>query len=457
MMKWRKSRENRLRNLQQSMETKDITEKQKMIKLQELHFLESQYLRRRRIKINLDSFERIKLIGRGGYGEVFLVRQKNTNRVFAMKIMKKSKLIRRKQEEHVNSERNTLVDVNEIFKNNKWIIKLYYSFQDQENLYLVTEYCPGGDLMNSLIEKDIFSLYATKFYIAELVLAICSVHSMGVIHRDIKPDNILLDANGHLKLTDFGLCTGNFDKPHYNITPTKKQINNSNDNSENDFQFNSLKKGNHKPLCYSHVGTPDYIAPEVILSGKQGYSESCDIWSVGVIAFECLIGCTPFDGNTPNQIKQNVLCYEEILNNYNNWQRQELDLIDRDARDFILQLLCSADYRLGKNGIEDFKAHPFFNSIDFDNIRSQSAPYKPKLVGACDTSRFPSDQILEVENNSSNEDSNRGECNCHIETEKPLCSIHDKYHKNEHYIKNQSFIGFTYNSFQALQELWQLS
>ena len=120
-----------------------------------------------------------------------------------MKTLKKADVVKRKQVAHVKAERDILAEAD-----NEWVVKLYYSFQDKENLYLVMDYIPGGDMMGRLIKEGIFSEKLAQFYIAELVLAVESVHQMGFIHRDIKPDNILIDKSGHIKLTDFGLCTG---------------------------------------------------------------------------------------------------------------------------------------------------------------------------------------------------------------------------------------------------------
>ena len=148
-------------------------------------------------------FTKIKVVGVGAFGEVSLVRKKETKAYYAMKTLRKSEVLRRNQVAHVKAERDILAEAD-----NEWVVKLYYSFQNQQNLYFVMDYIPGGDLMALLIKFGIFEEPLAKFYISELVLAIESVHKLGFIHRDIKPDNILIDKNGHIKLTDFGLCTG---------------------------------------------------------------------------------------------------------------------------------------------------------------------------------------------------------------------------------------------------------
>ncbi|KAL1244645.1 Serine/threonine-protein kinase [Trichinella spiralis] len=164
---------------------------------------ESSYLRLKRQKMAPSMFERLKTIGVGAFGEVVLVRRKDTDTLFAMKVLRKFDVLKRNQAAHVKAERDILSEAD-----NEWVVKLYYSFQDRDSLFFIMEYIPGGDMMTLLIKKGIFSENLARFYIAELVCAVESVHRLGFIHRDIKPDNILIDRDGHIKLTDFGLCTG---------------------------------------------------------------------------------------------------------------------------------------------------------------------------------------------------------------------------------------------------------
>lgn len=164
---------------------------------------ESNYIRLKRAKMDKCMFEKIKTLGVGAFGEVALVRKKDVATLYAMKTLRKSDVLKRNQVAHVKAERDILAEAD-----NEWVVKLYYSFQDRDHLYFVMDYVPGGDLMGLLIKFEILEEPLARFYIAELVLAIESVHKMGFIHRDIKPDNILIDKEGHIKLTDFGLCTG---------------------------------------------------------------------------------------------------------------------------------------------------------------------------------------------------------------------------------------------------------
>lgn len=152
-------------------------------------------------RIAASDFEPLSIIGRGAFGEVWICRHKESGEIVAMKKMKKKEMLKKNQVGHVRAERDILAKAD-----NKWIVELKYSFKDSENLYLVMEYLPGGDLMNLLIKKDILTEDEAKFYIAEVILAIEIVHGLDYIHWDLKPDNVLLDKDGHIKLTDFGLC-----------------------------------------------------------------------------------------------------------------------------------------------------------------------------------------------------------------------------------------------------------
>lgn len=223
------------------------------------------------------SFENIKVIGRGAFGEVRLVSMKRSKKLFAMKILDKSKMVEKHQIAHVRSERDVLAENNNHHafsqQKNPWVVSLYYSFQDAKALYLIMEYVPGGDMMGMLFKYDTFDQETTKFYIAETILAVESVHQLNYAHRDIKPDNLLLDRLGHLKLSDFGLCTGlqtnrvpSLAALYRRMEGEKHHQNNNNNNSydeADDFdtpsklpskeRFDSWKR-NRRVLAYSHVG-----------------------------------------------------------------------------------------------------------------------------------------------------------------------------------------------------------
>lgn len=222
--------------------------------------------------------------------------------------------------------------------------------------------------MTLLMRKDILTEEESRFYIAETILSIESVHKVNFIHRDLKPDNILIDKDGHIKLTDFGLCK------HAEIRPSRMTEINTKDLS---FNFNQLKSALDKKLGYkrtrqlafSTVGTPDYIAPEVF--GQYGYDETVDWWSVGCILFEMLVGYPPFFSDEPSITCQKIMHWKKTFS------------IPAEAKlspastDILKRLICDADQRLGRNGADEIKAHPFFKSLDWDSLRELTPPYIP--------------------------------------------------------------------------------
>jgi len=314
----------------------DATEVRKILQRKE-----SNYLRLKRAKMDKSMFQLIRTIGHGAFGEVSLVKKVGANTLYAMKTLRKKDVLKRNQVAHVKAERDILAEAD-----NEWVVKLYYSFQDSENLYFVMDYIPGGDLMFLLQKLEIFDEHLASFYISELVMALESVHKMGFIHRDIKPDNILIDRDGHIKLTDFGLCTG-FRWTHNSKYYQKGHGDHSRQDSMEDIleseftclsditaNITGLKNGNlvsvlssitnSKPLerrrkrclhqrCQAHslVGTPNYIAPEVLL--REGYTQSCDWWSVGVILYEMIIGAPPFYATSPEETQYKVINWRNTL------------------------------------------------------------------------------------------------------------------------------------------------
>ncbi|XP_048766902.2 serine/threonine-protein kinase LATS1-like isoform X1 [Ostrea edulis] len=349
---------------------------------------ESNYIRLRRAKMRRDMFEKIKTLGVGAFGEVSLVRKRDVGHLYAMKTLRKSDVLKRNQVAHVKAERDILAEAD-----NEWVVKLYYSYQDRDNLYFVMDYVPGGDLMGLLIKFGIFKEDLAQCYIAELVLAIESVHKMGFIHRDIKPDNILIDKDGHIKLTDFGLCTG-FRWTHNSKYYQKDGLHPRQDSMdvscamEVECRCNEILKPlerrrqreRHRCLAHSLVGTPNYIAPEVLL--REGYTSCCDWWSVGVILYEMLVGQPPFYANTPAETQWKVIHWDETLK-----IPPEASLSEA-AKDLIINLCCSSDKRLGRNGATEIKRHPYFKNINFEGLRKSQPPWKPKIKHAMDTSYF---------------------------------------------------------------------
>ncbi|KAL3190142.1 hypothetical protein MRX96_020459 [Rhipicephalus microplus] len=301
-------RKGRHERLEETMREEGLSEEQKKEKRMQHSLKETEFLRLKRSRLGVEDFEPLKVIGRGAFGEVRLVQKRDTGHVYAMKILRKADMLEKEQVAHVRAERDVLVEAD-----HQWVVKMYYSFQDAINLYLIMEFLPGGDMMTLLMKKDTLSEECTQFYIAETALAIDSIHKLGFIHRDIKPDNLLLDARGHIKLSDFGLCTG-LKKSHrtefYRDLSQAKPSDFASNPMDSKRRAESWKK-NRRQLAYSTVGTPDYIAPEVFL--QTGYSSSCDWWSLGVIMYEMLIGYPPFCSETPQETYRKVMSWRETL------------------------------------------------------------------------------------------------------------------------------------------------
>uniref|UniRef100_A0A4W5KZ87 non-specific serine/threonine protein kinase n=1 Tax=Hucho hucho TaxID=62062 RepID=A0A4W5KZ87_9TELE len=360
---------------------------------------ETEFLRLKRTRLGLDDFESLKVIGRGAFGEVRLVQKKDTGHIYAMKILRKADMLEKEQVAHIRAERDILVEAD-----GAWVVKMFYSFQDKRNLYLIMEFLPGGDMMTLLMKKDTLSEEATQFYIAETVLAIDSIHQLGFIHRDIKPDNLLLDSRGHVKLSDFGLCTG-LKKAH-----RTEFYRNLTHNPPSDFSFQNMNskrkaetwKKNRRQLAYSTVGTPDYIAPEVFL--QTGYNKLCDWWSLGVIMYEMLIGYPPFCSETPQETYRKVMNWKETL-----VFPPEVPISER-AKDLILRYCNDADNRVGAVSVEEMKSHAFFEPVDWEHIRERPAAISIEIKSIDDTSNFdefPESDILQPVSNVTEPDKSK--------------------------------------------------
>ncbi|KXJ27037.1 serine/threonine-protein kinase 38 [Exaiptasia diaphana] len=376
-------RRNRLRMLEQTMEQQGLT-KQAKEERRNLHAQkETEFLRLKRSRIGKEDFDSLKIIGRGAFGEVRLVQKQDTGHVYAMKILRKADMLEKEQVAHARAERDILAEAE-----NQWVVKMYYSFQDSQLLYLVMEFLPGGDLMTLLMKRDTFTEDETRFYISETLQAIDSIHQLGFIHRDIKPDNLLLDSRGHIKLADFGLCTG-LKKAHRTefyreICPSDIKDFANADPLDSKRRAATWKK-NRRQLAYSTVGTPDYIAPEVFL--QAGYTKSCDFWSLGVIMYEMLIGYPPFCSESPQETYKKVMNWRETL-----VFPPEMP-ISKNAQDCIQRLCCDEDHRLST--VEEIKAHPFFKGVDWIHLRDRPAAIAMQVKSIDDTSNF--DEFQESE------------------------------------------------------------
>ncbi|KAM0951652.1 putative protein kinase AGC-NDR family [Dioscorea sansibarensis] len=371
--------------LERKLADAEISEEEQNNLLKNLEKKETEYMRLQRHKMGVDDFELLTIIGRGAFGEVRLCREKTTGHVYAMKKLKKSEMLRRGQVEHVKAERNLLAEVDSAY-----IVKLYCSFQDQEYLYLIMEYLPGGDMMTLLMRKDTLIEDEARFYVGQTVLAIESIHKHNYIHRDIKPDNLLLDRNGHMKLSDFGLCkpldSSNLPNLSEPDAATKNLLESDKRSCASPVPKRTQQEQllhwqkNRRMLAYSTVGTPDYIAPEVLL--KKGYGMECDWWSLGAIMYEMLIGYPPFYSDEP------MSTCRKIVNWRNHLKFPEEAKLSPEAKDLIGRLLCNVEQRLGTKGAHEIKAHPWFRGIQWDKLYQMEAAFKPEVNDELDTQNF---------------------------------------------------------------------
>ncbi|ORX98577.1 kinase-like protein [Basidiobolus meristosporus CBS 931.73] len=297
-------------------------------------------LKPEKYRLRLSDFVILRTIGTGSFGRVHLVQLKANGRFYAMKVLKKTEVVRLKQVEHVNHERAVLE-----LCHNTFLVNIIGSFQDTTNLYMVMEYVAGGELFSYLRKFQRFPGYVAKFYAAEVTLAFEYLHTKSIIYRDLKPENVLLNSQGHIKITDFG-----FAKYVPDITWT---------------------------LC----GTPDYLAPEIIQS--KGYGSAVDWYSLGILIFEMLAGYPPFYDDDHFKL------YEKIIAGKIRWPPH----IDADARDLIKKL-TTADLtkRYGnlKGGVQDIKNHKWFAEIDWNRLERLEVqpPIVPIVTSDGDTSNY---------------------------------------------------------------------
>ncbi|KAK5840100.1 Serine/threonine-protein kinase CBK1 [Gossypium arboreum] len=431
-MKNLQDRKERRWMLERKLADADVTAEEQMNMLKFLEEKETEYMRLQRHKMGVDDFELLTIIGRGAFGEVRLCKEKATSNVYAMKKLQKSEMLRRGQVEHVKAERNLLAEVD-----SECIVKLYCSFQDDEYLYLVMEYLPGGDMMTLLMRKDTLTEDEARFYVGQTVLAIESIHKHNYIHRDIKPDNLLLDRNGHMKLSDFGLCKP-LDSSSFpdlreddhgggrNLKPSAESCRHSNvPTTPTRTQQEQLLhwQKNRRTLAYSTVGTPDYIAPEVLL--KRGYGMECDWWSLGAIMFEMLVGYPPFYSEEP------LSTCRKIVNWRTHLKFPEEAKLSAEAKDLIRKLLCNVEQRLGTKGAYEIKAHPWFKDIEWDRLYQREAAFIPEVNSDLDTQNFEKFEELGAQVQSSTRSG---------PWRKMLSS------------KDANFVGYTYKNVEIVKE-----
>ncbi|KAI5968637.1 PKA1 [Candida margitis] len=302
-------------------------------------------------KYSLNDFQILRTLGTGSFGRVHLTRSIHNGRFYAMKVLKKERVVNMKQVEHTNDERRMLK-----LAQHPFIIRMWGTFQDCHNLFMIMDYIEGGELFSLLRKSQRFPTPVAKFYAAETFLAIEYLHNLDIIYRDLKPENILLDKNGHIKLTDFGFA---------------KEV---------------------QDVTYTLCGTPDYIAPEVVAT--KPYNKSVDWWSFGILIFEMLTGYTPFYDPTP------MKTYENILNGTITYP----DYLPPDILDLLQKLIVKdLTQRLGnlQGGSNDVKNHPWFKEVIWERLLSRDieTPYEPPITsGVGDTSQFdkyPEDKDLD--------------------------------------------------------------
>lgn len=334
-------------------------------------------------RTSIEDFEIIKPISRGAFGRVFLARKRATGDLFAIKVLKKADMIRKNAVESILAERNILITAR-----NPFVVRFFYSFTCKENLYLVMEYLNGGDLYSLLRNLGCLDDDMARVYIAEVVLALEYVHSLNAIHRDLKPDNLLIGPDGHIKLTDFGLSRVGLIDSTDDLSGLS--VNSfaflSEDNSDSTRKHSSKREHREK---HAVVGTPDYLAPEILLG--MGHGKTADWWSVGVILFELLVGIPPFNAEHPQQI------FDNIMNRDIPWPRIPEEM-SYEAYDLIDKLLTENPVqRLGATGSGEVKSHPFFKNINWATLERQKAMFIPSAEGAYDTSYFMSRYVWNPE------------------------------------------------------------
>ncbi|KAH6573235.1 hypothetical protein BASA50_007634 [Batrachochytrium salamandrivorans] len=291
-------------------------------------------------KLKIEDFDIRNTLGTGSFGRVHLVKYKATGKHYAMKVLKKTEIIKLRQVEHTLNEKHILELLNFPF-----LVQMFGTFQDSNNLYLVLEYVQGGELFSYLRKSGRFANHVARFYAAQVVMAFDYLHTKDIIYRDLKPENLLIDHLGNIKITDFG-----FAKFVPDVTWT---------------------------LC----GTPDYLAPEIIQS--KGYGRAVDWWALGVLIYEMLAGHPPFYD------EDHFKLYEKIL----QCKLRFPPHFDPLAKDLVKRLLSpDLSKRFGnlKEGVHDIKRHKWFAGVEWEKLKQLEipAPYIPKIAHEGDTSNF---------------------------------------------------------------------
>ncbi|KAI8938613.1 hypothetical protein NX059_004485 [Plenodomus lindquistii] len=461
--------------------------------------MKSNTLARQTMKgVHVSNYDIVRVLGKGSFGVVRLVREKSEHsgdlrgsenqltrfvepamaerqsspptrkakQVFAMKVIRKSDMLRNSQEGHLRAERDFLV----ASENSRWVVPLVSAFQDNNNLYLVMEYMMGGDFLGLLLREDVLDENVAKWYLAEMILCIEEAHRMNWIHRDVKPDNFLITASGHLKISDFGLAfDGHWthNQTYYNeqrygllrdlglqvqgdaqdieeeqVRQDARQTfdlinggqgergrNEAKQDAANGPIIDWLNRTQRRRFAKSVVGTSQYMAPEVVRG--ENYDGRCDWWSIGIILYECLYGCTPFFCDNRQATKARILDHRRWLRfppdqrfARPNIDRVPLMSVTRNAMDLITRLLEERPDRLSSkryrendwilrdkaigtrrtrnlyttghivchNDAEDIKAHPFFRNIQWSTLHLTRPPFVPRVHGGQPITKYFDDE-----------------------------------------------------------------
>lgn len=363
-------------------------------------------LRKRRVRLRHGDFQILTQVGQGGYGQVFLAQKKDTREVCALKVMSKKLLFKLDEVRHVLTERDILTTAS-----SEWLVRLLYSFQDDRSIYLAMEYVPGGDFRTLLNNTGVLSNRHARFYIAEMFCSIDALHQLGYIHRDLKPENFLIDSTGHVKLTDFGLAAGvlapsriesmrvKLEEASETSVPFGKPIE-QRTVSERRESYRNMRE-NDVNYAKSIVGSPDYMAPEV-LRGEE-YDSTVDYWSLGCMLFEALTGFPPFAGATPEETWRNLKHWKDVLKRP-VWEDPNYFLSNRTWNFittyvyfplFSYQFLftnkaCSCiNSRMRRfSNIKDIYNHQYFAEVDWATLRQTRAPFVPELDSETDAGYF---------------------------------------------------------------------
>uniref|UniRef100_A0A672NSI3 non-specific serine/threonine protein kinase n=1 Tax=Sinocyclocheilus grahami TaxID=75366 RepID=A0A672NSI3_SINGR len=305
-------------------------------------------------KVGMENFELLKVLGTGAYGKVFLVRKisgHDKGKLYAMKVLKKAAIVQKaKTAEHTRTERQVL----EHIRQSPFLVTLHYAFQTQTKLHLILDYVSGGEMFTHLYQRDHFSEDEVRIYVGEIILALEHLHKLGIVYRDIKLENILLDSDGHVVLTDFGLSKEFLEE--------------------------------EKERTYSFCGTIEYMAPEII-RGKAGHGKVVDWWSLGILMFELLTGASPFtlegERNSQSEVSKRILRCEPPFPS----------IIGRLAQDLLRRLLVKDPHKRlgsGPRGAEEIKSHAFFKGLNWSDLAEKKvqSPFRPELRNELDVGNF---------------------------------------------------------------------